>query len=472
MKNLIFTSLLMIPVLSQAECVPGREYIVFRHDGQYHRVHPSGNYVLFSSGDVKIIDISDRNSPKLINTPMRAETYPVEAAGGGWELLASPFDRGYMRYYHFKDVLAKEANAKDVYKDSLNNQYYHSSAELPGSTKDVKKVRTLLFGRIYRDYEMRRDAAGNFTNVTAGPPSQYLCQTFTQNGRVVKDISLNAEDRAKVDAYRKEYAEAQQKSAVIVEEFERLNAKDRSRMNSAQRAEFNTELQKVSDELGVANAATNLAEGKIAPYYYGSEFAKFNLASNVLNDKYNQATSAEEKNALQAEWTKLNNDMATFLGDLGEYIFSNPVLSKDGTLVAANSDKTIAVFRIGEEGRCEKIAETGFTGSKVSFSYPRAGKLPSITFTADNGPSNRQGSGVYTFDLNDKKTSFVSQAGEYSRYPGYTLDGRIIYNSNTSLQIVDPSQVNGTNAGTCIQKTGTLPPDTTEGTAGTSGAAQ
>lgn len=116
-----------------------------------------------------VVDISNRNSPKTIQTPMREEAYPVEAANGGWELIASPVNggangpKGGMNYYKFSDLTdGKPSDAKPTYTDPSHGEYYHSSATLPGSTEDTKKVRTLLYSdRSYRDYSMKMNASGS-----------------------------------------------------------------------------------------------------------------------------------------------------------------------------------------------------------------------------------------------------------------------------------------------------------------------
>lgn len=179
MKTLItFSLLLSMHSLVQAACVPARTVVNYPDDlpnvGMYHRIHPSGNYVLASaaasgltSNRVVIIDLTGKvdgkTVAKTINTPMIDETYPVE---GNWSLLASPNNKDGMRYYKFDDVLKKEKDADAVMNDKDHNQYYHSSAELPGSTPQEFKFRTMLWqGSRYRDYTIKYKNNGSVDKV-------------------------------------------------------------------------------------------------------------------------------------------------------------------------------------------------------------------------------------------------------------------------------------------------------------------
>lgn len=161
-----------------AECVPARVEIPFPksaqgNTGMYHRVHPSGDYVLASGAygeghtSVSIWDLKnlDKGHAKVIKTPMVDETYPVE---GSWKLFASPnHDGGTMKYFKFSDIKAKQEQATEIFSDSEHNQYYHSSAELPGSTGRKMKFRTMLWqNSVYRDYEVSFDANGKMTKET------------------------------------------------------------------------------------------------------------------------------------------------------------------------------------------------------------------------------------------------------------------------------------------------------------------
>lgn len=176
-----------------AECVPAISEIGLPYDiktGRYHRVHPSGNYILISaSGDygssVSLVDISATTTTgikeaKAYKTPMIDEAYPVE---GSWKLFASPNHTDGMRYYDFKTVLAKEKNAVPVFNDSNHNQYYHSSAELPGSNESLMKFRTLLWqDSRCADYEVSYNPDGSVKNTKKGN-SYELCKNLNQTLR-------------------------------------------------------------------------------------------------------------------------------------------------------------------------------------------------------------------------------------------------------------------------------------------------
>lgn len=472
-----------------AECVPARESINHRHSGQYHRMHPSGNFVLYSSANsIKIVDITDRSNPKEISTPMRAETYPVEGASGGWDLLASPLHvDNKMHYFQLKDVLSKKNDAKSVYSDRENNNFYHSSAELPGSTKDVKKVRTLLYGPRYREYEMRKDARGNFTEVTPGPAGGTICRTYNRLPQPELDTTLSAEDAARRDELQARLPELQQEEdsasrafLAASKEYEReYNARPRnhSRVEETKRA-----YEETSKRYSEATDRKYAVSSHIRSFDRGSRYARMFEESQAIQrefrDRSTTGISQERILELSNRVNELNSEMRRYTSSNENY-FSNPVLSKDGTLVAAvNNANRISVYRIQENNVCEEIAVVPFSGSKVSFSYPERGRLPKITFTADSGPSNGNGAGAYVYDLNNGQATFIGERGQYARYPGFTRDGRVVYARDNGFEIVDPNQMNGTTQASCVKKRSSRPSRSADGTpdvgeeSGGSGAAE
>jgi hypothetical protein len=187
MKLIIIFSI-MFSLNLFAECVPAITEVKLPSDintGMYHRVHPSGNYILVSASggygsSVSLVDISatddeGKSKAKAYITPMKDEAYPVE---GSWKLFASPYHSDGMRYYDFKGVLANEKNATPVFNDSSHNQFYHSSAELPGSNESVLKFRTLLWlGSSCADYEVSYNADGSVKSTTKGK-SYELCKNL------------------------------------------------------------------------------------------------------------------------------------------------------------------------------------------------------------------------------------------------------------------------------------------------------
>lgn len=414
---------------AHAICVPAREEILLPKagGGQYHRFHPSGNYVIRTrKEEIELLDLTDRANPKIHETRLQEETYPVEAADGGWELLASPYDNGGMNYYHFKEILADKMGAKAVYVDKRHDEYYHSSAELPGSTKDVKKIRTLLYGRSVRDYVMKRDSSGRFTDVTPGPRFERICTSFVGDPTPALDRTLNPEDL--------------KKALELEAEVDRMDAEIKSKGEDWHRSKEGFEF--VSKKNRIKDAA--------AEYKYGSHYLQLNAKLQELLKLDPQPT---------AEIQKLNKEAYDIKND-GEEKFANPILSKDGQFVAATDKKSVQIYRILEGGRCEQVGSTGYPGSKVSFSYPEPGKLPKITFTTESGPSGKNATGVHIYDLNTKATQYVGKVGFYNRYPGFLKDGRVAYTmrdeSNNDYKhyivILDPNQAEGTNPRTCIQK--------------------
>jgi hypothetical protein len=116
------------------------------------RVHPSGNYLLFSGVNAVIVDLTDRNHPKEIQTYMNREAYPVESSND-WKWIASPNHDDKMRYYDFHDLLAKREHSQFVYEDAGLNEFYQSSAQLPSKAPGEFRFRTSIWTQLkYRDY--------------------------------------------------------------------------------------------------------------------------------------------------------------------------------------------------------------------------------------------------------------------------------------------------------------------------------
>ncbi len=144
-------------------CPVPREVIDYPHAGMYHRIHPSGNFFLFTEkGRAVIVDVTDRKNPTRIISPLQDESYPVEAADGGWRMIASPVNggargpQGGMSFYGFNDLVSKQNRAKASFTDENFGQWYHSVAELPGSDQKNKKIRMLLFtDLLYKDYDVK-----------------------------------------------------------------------------------------------------------------------------------------------------------------------------------------------------------------------------------------------------------------------------------------------------------------------------
>ena len=164
------------PSLFAAEdCSTARTYISLAgisEDTYYMRVHPNGNYLLFSGKSVTLVDLTDKVHPKAIPTQMNREAYPVEA-NNTWKWIASPnhespvsYSDHIMKYFDFKDSLSRGRESKAVYEDPELNQYYHSAAELPGSSASTLHFRTALWYKLqYRDYTVQLDRDGKPTGV-------------------------------------------------------------------------------------------------------------------------------------------------------------------------------------------------------------------------------------------------------------------------------------------------------------------
>ncbi len=198
MKNLFLSIIIISSYQAYPKCIPARVEIdlpdTMDYTGQYHRIHPSGDYIIASSpgdgrmGNASIIDLTNRDdSGKIIareiETQMKNETYPVE---GSWKLISSPYDGKGMEYYDF-DMIKSKKNAKEVdsaFHDAEHDEYYHSSAELTpyNKSKGTMSFRTVLWkGSRYRDYSVKFDKDGNYQSHEVIKKDHRLCNNVTSN---------------------------------------------------------------------------------------------------------------------------------------------------------------------------------------------------------------------------------------------------------------------------------------------------
>ena len=82
--------------------------------GDYMRVHPSGDFVLFSGNGSPIVDLRQRDAqgrvqPRLIRTPLNAEAY---AAEGSWKFVTSPRHGEGMKFFLFEDLVREGESAQ------------------------------------------------------------------------------------------------------------------------------------------------------------------------------------------------------------------------------------------------------------------------------------------------------------------------------------------------------------------------
>jgi hypothetical protein len=201
-SKLIFIGALMLAIKSLgSNCVPLREFIPSNEssNGNYLRVHPSGDYALYSggrTGGVEIVDftkIGENGKPisKLIKTPMSNEAYPVE---GRWDLIASPYDKLGMSYYPFNDFadgsIQDKAKISPIFSDKSHDEYYHSSAELPGGKKGNYDFRTTLWkDRWTKDYSVTTDASGKREVKPKGERYQ-ICQNIFAPPKPKENVDL------------------------------------------------------------------------------------------------------------------------------------------------------------------------------------------------------------------------------------------------------------------------------------------
>lgn len=519
--------LLSINASAAETCKATRETVDVPHSGQYHRMHPSGNYFLYTSGrGVTLVDITDRKKPKEIKTPMQNETYPVEGANGGWELMASPTagggggPKGGMEFYRFSDMTNGAPNsAKPVYQDREFGEWYHSTAELPGSTSDTKKVRMLLFtDRMYKDYEMKTNSEGAVTSSKsiqegklcdnifkrkAPTPEaqkaydsliaeidtlrqQYNRAAIARNNSEARDLSKRIEEKreeAQGALLGPEYVEARKKASELEAKLQALQIQSRNlpELRSSEEKkrnltnQYNTKISELERDSNIKKLRSDMDE--LASRYQRSssqqrpalemayravgeelERKRSSLRNDSSLEAVRKALADEDKKI--SEFKRTNSifqqiatvsrehesaNMAVSVMRYGPRI-NQPILSKDGTYFAGLVGREIHVYKIGEDGNCELAGKTPFQGSKVSFSYPEKGKVPQITFTTEGGASGGYNRRVIVYDLEKNKEVYVSDDKDLNPYyPGFTKDGRVMFQTNKGVTIVDPTQAPGSN---------------------------
>jgi hypothetical protein len=374
-----FLAILVISVTASAKyvgptCGPERQYISMPsgRGGTYTRVHPSGNYMLVSGmGDVKILDLT-KNPAGVIDTPMIDETFPVQPS---WDLLASPNHDDGMRYYMFKDIKERKASARPVFNDEKHNEYYHSSAQLPGTNSSTKKIRTLLYSNgSYKDYEFKM-SGGSVSSVASGGEKKICSGGLSGPGAPLP-------------------------------------------ISSAERE------QKISE---------------------------INRMIGDLEQRQNNASSASERQSLRAQRNQLIMQLQMYYQ---RSEFDRPILSQDGTEFGGHLGGTAKIVTIvGDKCIIEK--DLGLETSKINFSHKKPGKKGQVAFV-----SNEK---AYLYDRDKDLLVDITGPGEgidgYYSYPGFTGDGRLIYqtkqNGEYKVVIVDPNQIDS-RLGGCIRNQGAV----------------
>lgn len=173
---------------SEDRCIAPREFVPFPAGtpGQYHRVSPDGNFVIqsFSSegfGDVSIVDLrrdpaTGKRPGRIYKTPMANETYPVE---GTWRYIASPgrWIRA-MEYFRMEDLLRDQDKTQFFFSGSFG-EFYHTCAELPGSTAENVKFRIMGWTKLaYVDYDVKLNPNGSLNGEPKSTSSKWLCQNI------------------------------------------------------------------------------------------------------------------------------------------------------------------------------------------------------------------------------------------------------------------------------------------------------
>lgn len=503
---------------SDQGCVPPRQDFYVPFQGQYHRMHPSGTYFIYTKNKSSfVVDLSNPTAPLYLKSAMREEAYPVEAASGGWDLVAAPVDGGWngpkggTEYYRFDDVASSLSDkAKPTYVDSEHGEFYLSSAELPGSSDETKEVRTLLLSdQSFRDYKFEMSSDGSIKKATPGPikrlcegagsesekpaiwPNRRLQELETKLENIISSAQVNvAEAKAVIEeifleekkqtshlgesfadkrrarnliliplseatvAVRnfKPYLEALRRNEIATENYSRKTREIEESIWQASRDELKSlskafqnekdprkreELQRKSTEqqarilaeidkkLAASSKLQNLKREMVDASTHLHQLVSSDGPIKVLRDLKQQLASID-----------------TELSWMQDRKLRNPILSKDGTHVAGLVNERLHVFKISENGTCEKLLATEFRSSKVSFSYPKRGENLKVTFTAIDGAPNFRAS-AYVMDTKTGQAEVISESGEKPYYPGFLLDGRVMYRSGDKMLIVDPEAKQG-----------------------------
>ncbi len=434
------------------ECIEKRRFVpVPGAIGLYQRVHPSGKYTMASiNGQVIIFDLTT-NPARAIKTSMNDETYPVE---GSWDLLASPnHDDEGMNYFSFDEVLRDGRKAQAKFNDPEHNEYYHSAAEFPDSTKEKRHFRTALYTKLrYRDYTM--------TPASLGRPAVQKSEIKSLCEQIVDE---RPRDPVKDEALRSQLRTLEKTRKDSLKIIERHQTMSINAANSRRRNELRTRLLKAK--------------------------VSFNEDERKIIDAQRQLGLVDTTNE-----------------DLSE-----PTLSKDAELIGTVTRspgelrKTLQILKI-EGSKCTRVADLGYATGKASFSYPEKNVSLKLTFTGERLESealsqtparfltdeenkralksdkdlrdliaqrrrpgdqldkdlrktialSMQSKAVaHMYDVGTKKTVRISEIGDSPSSPGFTRDGRIIYagqsDGRNGFFIVDPNQADG-GSGVCITK--------------------
>ncbi len=132
--------------------------------------------------------------------------------------------------------------------------------------------------------------------------------------------------------------------------------------------------------------------------------------------------------------------------------FEQPILSQDGTEVGALIDGKTKLFKILPNGQCKMEHDFKYDTSKVGFSAPEVGKKGKVAFLAEGRVMIYDRDRDLPVDVTGPNEGFED---DFS-YPGFTKDGRLIYQTKMSdgqykIVILDPSRLND-RPGTCLQQ--------------------
>ncbi len=341
--------------------------------GNYQRVHPNGTYVLHSSMSEKVnvvlMDLTarDTDGKKLarpLATPMNDEVYP---ATNDWSLFASPNHPGkIMHYYGLSGLLKNGIFDKPIFSDSKHNKYYQSVGELPGSTKEKKRIRVTLYSdRRTKEYDLNM-SKGNVVSGTPGK-SGVICENIIKDPSKKLDPTIVANGKARIAILKKK----------INSLYREVNLEDD--LDKTQ------EMERQIDVL--QNEKDEIQRTVIDPEILGTISAPV-LSPNGMEIAFNFEKRVDGK-------------------------MTPPVQQ---------------IYKINSDYSCDFMEDLGYETGKVQFSYPQNGKKGSLVFQGSATIEGKKFvNAIVVHDRDQNKTRMLFSGQGSIGYPGFTKDGRVIF---------------------------------------------
>lgn len=119
---------------------------------------------------------------------------------------------------------------------------------------------------------------------------------------------------------------------------------------------------------------------------------------------------------------------------------SIPIISQDGMEVAGRDEATgtTKIFRMGPEGACDEVLDTGLqtrkvawhqTGTRIAFTLAPGANLNAATLPVQAAPGTPEPVGVFILDRTTRRMTAVAGSAEVSQvaFPDFIGDDRIVF---------------------------------------------